>query len=180
MSRDIRKNEVKKSSRSGPSVLLGLIIGMIVSLFWLLRQEPEQNRKTRPAQPSEGKREHQEESYRREALAPTGRAETAELQVEAEPKQQEAPVAADRDDLKVVEGIGEKTEVLLNEHGIMRLAQLAEADVENLRQILADAGFNLAVPDTWPEQARVAAGGSTEELEELQDRIRRGRKEGDG
>jgi len=177
----MKKNENEESSRAERPWLLGLLIGLLMSLFWMLRQrqEPVQGQRTPPKQPSERKPESQREPYRREALAPTGRAEVADTQMETETEQQEAPTRTDRDDLKVIEGIGEKTETLLHEHGILRLDQLAAADVENLRQILADAGFNLAVPDTWPEQARVAASGNTEELDALKEQIRRGRKEGD-
>lgn len=189
----MRKIKEHKRSRSGPSVLLGLIIGLIVSLFVMLRQEDERSRKTASQRPSEEKPEPQAGSVREDILPQTGRSEAAGFQMEteteqvetetrqmaSEPEFMEAPAAVDREDLKIVEGIGQKTEELLHEHGILNLEQLAATDVETLQEILNDAGFNLAVPDTWPEQARLAAEGKTEELQDMKERIRRGRIEGE-
>jgi predicted flap endonuclease-1-like 5' DNA nuclease len=88
----------------------------------------------------------------------------------------EAP--AKPDDLKRIEGIGPKIAKLLNEAGITTFAQLAQTDVETLRQILAKAGrrFALASPETWPEQAALAAQGDWEALAQLQDSLKGGRR----
>ncbi len=88
----------------------------------------------------------------------------------------EAP--AKPDDLKRIEGIGPKIAELLNEAGITTFAQLAATDVETLRQILVKAGrrFALASPETWPEQAALAARGEWEALAQLQDSLKGGRR----
>ncbi len=91
----------------------------------------------------------------------------------------ELPDAASQaDDLRIIEGIGPKISQLLNEAGISTFAQLASADIEDLRRILANAGsrFRLAKPDTWPEQARLAADGDWEALEALQSELTGGRR----
>jgi predicted flap endonuclease-1-like 5' DNA nuclease len=82
------------------------------------------------------------------------------------------------DDLRIIEGIGPKIAQLLNDAGIFTFAQLAEADVDTLRQILANAGsrFRLASPETWPEQARLAANGAWDALESLQENLKGGRR----
>ena len=91
----------------------------------------------------------------------------------------ELPDAASQaDDLRIIEGIGPKISQLLNDAGIFTFAQLANADIEELRQILANAGsrFRLAKPDTWPEQARLAADGDWESLKALQAELSGGRR----
>jgi predicted flap endonuclease-1-like 5' DNA nuclease len=62
------------------------------------------------------------------------------------------------DDLKKIEGIGPKIESVLQEAGIRTYAQLAVTGADRLKLILKDAGVR-AAPDTWPEQARLAAVG---------------------
>ncbi|MCB0589584.1 MAG: hypothetical protein KDD06_30145 [Phaeodactylibacter sp.] len=83
-----------------------------------------------------------------------------------------------QDDLKIVEGIGPKIEQLLRDAGINTWRDLAAASVERLKEILAEAGerYRLAVPDTWPKQALLAADGKWDELKELQDRLDGGRE----
>jgi predicted flap endonuclease-1-like 5' DNA nuclease len=81
------------------------------------------------------------------------------------------------DDLKRIEGIGPKISSILSDNGIATFAALAATDTGRLEEILDQAGINLAVPDTWPEQARLAAAGQWEELETLQENLKGGRKE---
>jgi hypothetical protein len=45
-----------------------------------------------------------------------------------------------------------------------------------LEQILEEEGIRLADPGTWPDQARLAAGGAWDELKALQDRLKGGRR----
>lgn len=89
--------------------------------------------------------------------------------------EEEAPQAPD--DLKRIEGIGPKIASILNENGITTFAALAATDTKRLEELLDEADIRLAVPDTWPEQASLAAAGRWEELETLQDNLRGGRKE---
>ena len=64
-------------------------------------------------------------------------------------------------DLKVIEGIGSKIEKLLHSQGINTWQLLAETNVENLRDILHNAGeaYYLHKPTTWPAQATLLAQG---------------------
>lgn len=82
------------------------------------------------------------------------------------------------EDLKVVEGIGPKIEKLLKADGINTWSDLAAAPVSRLEDILKQAGdkFRLAKPDTWPQQAQLAANGQWQELKKLQDELTGGRK----
>jgi len=81
------------------------------------------------------------------------------------------------DDLTVIEGIGPKISRILQDAGITTFSQLAEADVDHLRSILAAAGLRyLADPTTWPEQARLAAAGDQAGLQALQASLKGGRR----
>lgn len=77
------------------------------------------------------------------------------------------------DDLTVVEGIGPKIAELLRARGITTFAGLAAMTPPGLQAILdaAGANFKLAVPQTWPEQAALAAQNRWTELKALQDRL---------
>ena len=82
------------------------------------------------------------------------------------------------DDLTRIEGIGPKISGLLREAGISTFADLAEASVDRLQELVADAGLTaLADPETWAEQARLAAEGQWERLEALQDELKGGGRE---
>lgn len=82
------------------------------------------------------------------------------------------------DDLKKIEGIGPKIMELMNNNGIGSFEDMANADVEKLKEILAGAGarYKMHDPTTWPEQAKIAATGDWDKLKELQDKLDGGRK----
>ncbi len=82
------------------------------------------------------------------------------------------------DDLKKVEGIGPKIEQLLNAAGISTFAELAMADIEQLKAILVEAGsrYKMHDPTTWPQQSALAAAGKWDELKTLQDELNGGRE----
>ncbi len=95
-----------------------------------------------------------------------------------EPAPAEAPAASlpkgiKQDDLKVVEGIGPKIAELLINAGIDTWQKLADANVEDIQKILAEAGprYQMHNPSTWPRQAQLCVEGKWDELKELQDRL---------
>jgi predicted flap endonuclease-1-like 5' DNA nuclease len=80
------------------------------------------------------------------------------------------------DDLQTIEGIGPKIAGVLQAAGITTFTQLAQADVNHLREILTEAGISrISDPGTWPEQAKLAADGDWQALEALQDQLKGGR-----
>jgi hypothetical protein len=88
------------------------------------------------------------------------------------------PEAPAPDDLTRIEGIGPKISGLLNAAGITTFAQLGTADLSRLVQILEEADLaGLANPNTWPEQAKLAAEGAWDALETLQEELKGGRRE---
>ncbi len=81
-------------------------------------------------------------------------------------------------DLKIVEGIGEKIESLLNKRGITTWHQLAQTPADAIKDILLQDGgsaYQIHEPKTWPAQALLAHQGKWKELKELQDHLTAGR-----
>ena len=108
------------------------------------------------------------------AKAPKAKPEVAEIVEEAaEPKKVAAKKVAKGDDLKKIEGVGPKIAELFAEAGITTFVELAKADPEKLKEILAEAGSQYAMhnPTTWPHQAQLAADGKWDELQELQEKL---------
>ena len=83
----------------------------------------------------------------------------------------------DPKNLKIVEGIGPKIEQLLKDGGIDNWQDLAEATLERLQEILTAAGerYRIHDPNTWSNQATLAAAGKWAELEKYQDELKGGR-----
>jgi len=79
-----------------------------------------------------------------------------------------------QDDLKIVEGIGPKIEVLLNNAGIQTWRALSQAQLSAIKKILRAAGpkYRLAVPESWMLQAKLADSGEWERLKQCQDKLR--------
>ncbi len=89
------------------------------------------------------------------------------------PPDQEGPQALD--DLKVIEGIGPKTEEVFYGAGIKTYRQLADTSIDRLQEVL-DVAKLRGDPGTWPDQAALAAQGRWEELSRLQSQLMRGRR----
>jgi len=81
------------------------------------------------------------------------------------------------DDLTKVEGIGEKVASLFTEKGIVSFSDLASKPVEELKEILKEKGgtYTAMQPETWPEQAKMAAEGRWEELKKWQNELKGGK-----
>lgn len=82
------------------------------------------------------------------------------------------------DDLRIIEGIGPRISMLMHDAGIHTFQQLADAPLDRLDEILEKAGIRrIADPGTWSEQARLAAQGNLEGLDELKKTLRAGRRD---
>ncbi len=79
------------------------------------------------------------------------------------------------DDLKKIEGIGPKIAETLVAAGISTYSDLAKAKPAKISEIIDGVRGN-HVPDTWPEQAKLAADGKWDELKVLQDKLDGGKK----
>ena len=92
----------------------------------------------------------------------------------AAPKAKKASTKGD--DLKKIEGIGPKIADIFTAAGIDTYAKLADSSVDQLKEILAEAGSRYASknPSSWPKQAKMAADGKWDELKEWQDNVKGG------
>lgn len=83
------------------------------------------------------------------------------------------------DMLQKIEGIGPKSEEALIAAGVTTFSQIALMSVDDLGQIISDAGMRrLASIETWSEQAALAAAGEWDALQTLQDELDGGRRMG--
>jgi predicted flap endonuclease-1-like 5' DNA nuclease len=79
------------------------------------------------------------------------------------------------DELQKIEGIGPKIASTLQDVGINTYAQIAVTENSRLKSILYEAGIR-AAPDTWPDQAKLAAVGDWDGLVAFQDQLKGGRR----
>lgn len=81
------------------------------------------------------------------------------------------------DDLTKIEGVGPKTAEVLVAAGIVTFADVAKTSAEDIRTILSEAEGNFGAydPETWPQQAQLAADGKWDELKKWQDELDGGR-----
>ena len=77
------------------------------------------------------------------------------------------------DDLELIEGVGPKIAGLLKAAGIDTFDALAKAPVEKIHEVLEAGGskFNLAKPETWAEQAALAAAGDWAAFDKLTEEL---------
>lgn len=95
------------------------------------------------------------------------------------PEKMAEPIAIEvdnMDDLTLIEGIGPKIQSVLRDAGVDTYAKVADLLPEEIMGILQAGGIRLAITETWPKQAKLAAEGKMAELEELQDKLTGGRK----
>lgn len=104
--------------------------------------------------------------------------ETKETPVEEAKVETASEAAVEGDDLTTIEGIGPKIAEVLGNAGIKTFTDLASKNAEEVKEILTQAGdkFNTAVPDSWAEQAQLAAEGKFDELKALQDKLDGGKE----
>ncbi|HSF80641.1 MAG TPA: hypothetical protein VLA49_05385 [Anaerolineales bacterium] len=98
--------------------------------------------------------------------------------VQVEPRTDESkPEEKKKDDLKIIEGIGPVVEGILRAAGITTFAELAGAEsrIEEIQARLDEAGYYYMYPNSWPEQARLAAAGDWEAFQALKEELKRGR-----
>ncbi len=94
------------------------------------------------------------------------------------PKKVTANKNTTSDNLTKIEGVGPKIEQLLNKAGIRSFKMLGAVDVKTLRTILDNAGprYKMHNPKTWRTQAKLAANGKWDKLNDLQKELKGGVK----
>ena len=151
---------------------LGIKVGVISALilWWWLDQK---NKKQLGQFPKKGSLD-QTQSIPLPDEAPDISDDAPDVSVEAPAKVSAAP--SEPDNLRKIEGIGPKIQATLQAAGIETFARLAAYKPADLKQILVDAGIRIGYPDSWPEQAALAAAGKWDELEALQSSLKGGRR----
>lgn len=81
-----------------------------------------------------------------------------------------------QDDLRLIEGIGPKISQVLYQAGITTYSQLAGMSAEDIKGVLNASGIRIAQPDTWPQQANLAAKDDWEGLKSLQAQLKAGQR----
>lgn len=104
----------------------------------------------------------------------------SEAQIGAQVARQSGAVVnhPSQDELEAIEGIGPKIASILRAQGIHTFRQLSETSLDRLNEILQEVGAGINPPDTWPEQALLAAEGKWDEFEELKRQLKAGRRNG--
>lgn len=92
---------------------------------------------------------------------------------QSKPQAKPTPPTTKADNLKCIEGIGPKTEGLLNLAGITSFEALATLTPDEIKEILR-AAKSRGVPTTWPKQAKLAASKNWEALKDLQKELKGG------
>jgi predicted flap endonuclease-1-like 5' DNA nuclease len=82
-------------------------------------------------------------------------------------------VVSGPDNLEIIEGVGPKIAHLLRSNGVGTFALLAAASQSALKDILKKGGpaYDIANPETWPEQASLAAQNRWQDLRNLMERL---------
>ena len=97
------------------------------------------------------------------------------IKIKEPPKVEKQP-PPEPEDLSRIEGIGPKIDSVLKDAGISTYSQLAETEGSQLQAILKEAGLTRFNPETWPEQASLAAKSDWEGLSALQEKLQGGRR----
>ena len=102
--------------------------------------------------------------------APVKKAAAVKVEKAAPAPKAAAKKSTKADDLKKIEGIGPKIAETLVAAGIATFADLAKAKPAAISEMIAGVRGN-HTPDTWPQQAKLAADGKWDELKVLQDKL---------
>lgn len=100
-------------------------------------------------------------------------AKKAEPKAEVKAEEPKKAKAEKGDDLTKIEGVGPKLASVLADGGFDSFAAIAAASPADIQKVLDEAEGNYArfSPDTWPQQAALAAEGKWDELKALQDEL---------
>lgn len=84
-----------------------------------------------------------------------------------------APEPVQADDLTRIEGIGPKIADVLAKNGVKTFAALAALAPDAITAMLKASGgrFRMAKPESWPQQAALAAAGKWDEFKKLTDEL---------
>ena len=164
-----RINPFAVEDKKQPWFVFGISMGiMIAMLIWWLLKEKSINKNAFPKKVELIVLTDQEEEKTEELSEPD---EEESQKVSGKVSSTSAP-----DDLKVIDGIGPRSAEVLAAAGVTSFTQLSGMDPDSIQNIMREAGVRIPYPETWPEQAALAAAEKWVELEVLQETLQRGRR----
>lgn len=91
--------------------------------------------------------------------------------------EQQVVTDTQKDDLKIVEGIGPKIEKIFHEASIFTFSDLSKTEIQEIKILLEKSGSRYLMhdPTTWPKQAKLAMEGRWDELKKWQSELDKGR-----
>lgn len=103
-------------------------------------------------------------------------AKATEDKEEKAPKKDTMSKAKKGDDLTKIEGVGPKAAEALSNGGMDSYTKLAEAEPEQIKELLTEASSRMAHldPTSWPKQAKMAAEDKWDDLKKWQDNAKAG------
>jgi predicted flap endonuclease-1-like 5' DNA nuclease len=119
-------------------LLLGILIGVSSTIFLILYQLANKNKKS-------------VSSVVNKYIKISSDDISTELEI-VENEQIQSEIA--KDNLKEIKGIGPAIESLLNENNIYTFSDLSSTTIEELKTILDRKNLRIADPQTWPFQAQ--------------------------
>lgn len=140
-------NNEQADSKAKPFIWLGIVYGILTSLFVIFILK---NRK------------------RREIISPTLENSHIAVDPTIRPVASISEVFATQDDLTKILGIGPVISNFFKSKGIYSYRQLSELTSGDIKNLLAEKKFRLQNPQTWSEQAALAAIGDWEGLARIQ------------
>ena len=161
----VLSSEDRKISWWWLGIKVGIIVGLVV--WWWLENQNKKNMK----EAASGAALNKNQSIPLPMDEPT----PVEPVIVKTPKPS-ADQPAEQDDLTKIEGIGPKINRTFQDAGIQTYHQLAASEPVVLKQILQDANIRIGYPDTWPEQAALAAKADWAGLKEFQGELQGGRR----
>jgi predicted flap endonuclease-1-like 5' DNA nuclease len=174
---------LQESSGVSPIILGILAVLMIGVFFWVLTSEPKTGKPVsdqpiEPEEPADNEVLADNEQNHPGTVPPESKNPDPEQAFKAASIGIAAVTSAqpEMDDLEIIEGIGPKVAAVLRQAGVTTFAQLAEMEPSQILEILHAANLRLADPQSWPEQARLAASGDRAGLQALQERLKGGRE----
>ncbi|HEX6302784.1 MAG TPA: hypothetical protein VFZ76_01235 [Anaerolineales bacterium] len=165
----------EKAERGGLGKWLWMLAFLTLEILlirWIMQMQQEAARRARVV--DQARREAAKEKP--EAPIQKAAKPLAEPQEDKPTKPDEEIKPSKMDDFRRLEGIGPKVNALLHEAGMRTYSDLAKSGEDNLREILRGANLYMLNPESWPEQAGLAAKGDWEALEALKEQLRGGRK----
>lgn len=151
-----------------------VIIGVLISLWWWVKYLQNQEEKAMNGRlPAIVLPETDTPKAAVPPAMPANRQPEKSTLVEDQPTSQKPK---SHDDLRRIEGIGPKIASILAEAGIVSFENLSKVRPDEIKVILTKANISLAQPDTWPEQARLAAEGNWQALQTFQSQLKGGRR----